>query len=481
MTGERGSLFDARYRLVTIPVLTLVAVSAFDAIAVVAALPAVGADLGRVDGLSWVLTAYLLTATISILVAGQVIDVIGPRASFRTTVALYTTASIGCTLAPTFETLVAFRVLQGIGGGFVLAVTLSVIGLAFPPLLRPRMFAGNAVVYGVGALAGPALAAALVTSVGWRGVFACSAVLGLQAGVVGWSRLPDPPRTARLRMPFEPGSMLLLGLAIVILVVGLSRLSLRSLVAVAVAVLLGLAYWRRASRTARPVLELRFVGSMPYAAVTLGAASCFGAALGLNSYLPVYVQAGLGRSPETAAFSALFLSIGWTLASITVSRIVYRFRRETLAVVGNGLVAGCLLAGLVVTGPSAPLSLVLALFFGAGCGVGIVSLCLITLLQAHAPSHEIGRATAAYQFSRQLGYTCGAGLTGALVVFVVGALIGDMEPVRQLLAGEVTAVDGRAREAVATGFRLAHLGALAFVVVGLGASLRLRAFTTSRP
>jgi MFS family permease len=477
LTEISGALFDIRYRFATLGILSLVAVAAFDAIAVVAALPSIGADLGHVTALSWVVTSYLIASTMAIVVAGRVIDTIGARASFRSAITIYAFASFGCALAPTFEILVAFRALQGVGGGFILAVTLSAIGLVYPEEIRPRAVAANSIVWGFAALIGPATAAVIVTTVGWRGVFACSIILGALAGVVGWNRLPDRPLTSVRGIHLRPASTLLLGSLVVTLVLGLSHLSLWSLVAIVATVALAAFYWRHSGRTSEAVLERRYFGTMPFAAINVAAAASFGAALGLNSYLPVYVRAGLGASTEAAAFSALYLSMGWTLASVISSRLVKKVPREMLALAGNGLVAVCILVGLLISGPSTRLSSVFALFFGYGVGVGLVSLCLLTLVHTHAESGEIGRATAAYQFARTLGYSCGAGLTGGIVLFVVSSLIGDAQQVRPLLSSETGIVDVPTREAVAIGFRIAHLGALSLVSTGVVASLFLQAWS----
>ena len=134
----------------------MVAIAAFDGLAVASALPSIADDLGRIALLPWVLTGYLATSAIAVIVAGPVIDAIGVRRTFRITGTWFLGASALAALAPTMETLIAARVLQGLGGGLVIAVALAAVGLAYPHELRPKAFAANSIVWGVMGFGGPA-------------------------------------------------------------------------------------------------------------------------------------------------------------------------------------------------------------------------------------------------------------------------------------------------------------------------------------
>ena len=142
--AQRQSIWRPPYVTVTVANLTVVALVAFDGLAIVAALPSITDDLGDVALVPWVITGFLATSAIAGLAAGPVIDAVGVRRTFRVTGVWFLITSVLVAVAPNMETLVAARVLQGFGGGLVIAVALAAVGLAYPVALRPRAFAAAA-------------------------------------------------------------------------------------------------------------------------------------------------------------------------------------------------------------------------------------------------------------------------------------------------------------------------------------------------
>ncbi len=211
--------------------LTLLALSAFDGMSVAAALPEIGNDLG-VRGLTWVLTAFLLSSTVSMLAAGTVIDALGVALTYRLTLVIFMISSVLCTIAPALGLLIAARVLQGIGGGMVMATTITIIGLTIPDHLRSRAYALNSGVWGVMALIGPALAALMVSVGSWRWIFAINLPLVLVAGAIGWNRLDNAGAGERksnadgtaTRPSFDTWGLVLVAVFTALVLVGLSDL-----------------------------------------------------------------------------------------------------------------------------------------------------------------------------------------------------------------------------------------------------------------
>ncbi|MCA9562642.1 MAG: MFS transporter, partial [Myxococcales bacterium] len=177
-------------RTVTFTVLTIVGLSAFEGLAVVAALPRIAADLGSVELLPWVVSAYMLTSGVATVAAGALVDKVGVGPVFRVAVSLFVLGSALCGFAPDIVTLVFARALQGMGAGASNAVGLSSVGLVFPRKLVGRAFAANANVWGVMSVAGPALAALLLTVASWRWIFYLNLPLGGLALLFGWRALP---------------------------------------------------------------------------------------------------------------------------------------------------------------------------------------------------------------------------------------------------------------------------------------------------
>ena len=205
MSSEHGpadSVFGPRTRGLTIAVMACVGIIAYNNLAVAAALPEVGSDLGDVALLPWTISAELLTSGVAILAAGPLVDGLGPRRVFRWSAAAFVTTSLLCGAATSMVALVGARALQGVAAGLLFTVTMAVMGLSYEADTRARVFAINSVVWGVMSVAGPSIAALMVSAIGWRGVFFFNVPVAVLAAVLAWQRLPDRPEPS---IPFRRG------------------------------------------------------------------------------------------------------------------------------------------------------------------------------------------------------------------------------------------------------------------------------------
>ena len=469
--------------------LTLLALSAFDGMSVAAALPEIGNDLG-IRRLSWVLTAFLLSSTVSMLAAGTVIDLLGVARTYRLTLVVFMVSSALCTAAPALELLIAARVLQGIGGGMVMATTITIIGLTIPDQLRSRAYALNSGVWGVMALVGPALAALMVSVGSWRWIFAVNLPLVLIAGAIGWNRLnPEraPNRRAAADGPADRPSFDTFGLALVaiftaVVLIGLSDLRRQSFAAAGFAMVIGLVYWRHSARASGAIFARRYFAEAPFGLLNAIPFTFFAGSLAIDAYIPVYVRGGLGRSTSVAAFAVAFLAIGWTSGSFVTSRLLDRFDNITVMLGGFAATIPALVAAALIFNSTTPLLVVFALSFLQGLGIGGVTNATVSLLQRMASPTEMGRASSAHQFVRNLGGTFGTALAGAVLFAVVDSRLGSVELVRSLLGGEGdAAVAGPARDAIAAGFRYAAIVAVVWTLIGLALALVTRRWLRDHP
>ena len=468
------SVLSPEYRSITISTLTAISLSAFDGLGVTAVQSSIAGDLGRVRLLPWVFTAFSLTLTIAALASGPLIDGLGLRRVYRFTLVSFLVASIACAAAPSMETLILARTVQGVGGGLVIAVALAAVGVTFPENLRSRAFAANSTVWGVMSFAGPALAAALVrTPLGWRAVFAVNVPLTLFAMLIGWNRLPGrQPGVAR--MSFDLRGLMLLSAFLTLLLVGATELDRRAFIPIGLALVVGTLYWRHAGRTPSPILERRHVTGWPFGAINVAVFMLFAGGLAVEGYVPLFVTGALGRSRELAAFSVTFLALGWTLASIVVSRLLDRVTNTSVMIAGFIVAIPPLVVGLVTYSTSTPVAVVAAMSLLQGAGVGAVTNAGITLLQRSSGSDEMGRTSAAHQFLRNLGSTIGIAAVSGVLFGVIRHRIGNLEEIRPLLKGKDTSpVSAAARSAIAAGYRTAHVVSLTLTVAGLGIAVRL--------
>ena len=451
----------------TIAMVVVQGLAAFDGMAVIAALPSIAADLGDVSLLPWVSTAYLGTSAVAVLIGGPIIDAIGVRRTFRITGLWFLIASAGAAVAPSMPLLVAVRVVHGFGGGLVMAVVLATVGIAYPASLRRRAFAAVSMVWGVMSFGGPALAGLLLAVGGWRFVFAVQLPLTTLALAVGWSTLPGTRRRPTAISTDWVG-VALISSVVVLLLAAVGQIGIRWSVSggsAALAVAAGAVYWWHAGRVNEPILARTHITRFPLAWVHLTAGLVMIAGLAVENYLPLYVQLTRGRSVEFAAFSITFLSVGWTSGSFIFSRLLSHWRESAVILLGAVLSVPSLAAAGLLVAREGSLTWILGTFVFVGLGVGFVSTASQTLMQAASDESEMGRVNAAHQFVRNLSITLAVALGGAVILSVVDAQVGDVETVRGVLAGEDVTVGAETMAAVGDGLALAHVPS---VVMALG-------------
>ncbi len=453
-------------------IFTMVALVAFEGLAVSAAIPQIAGALGGVDLIPWVITGFLMASGVATVLAGPLVDTLGVRIMFRWSVAVFALAGTAAAFAPTMEVLVGLRVLQGAGGGLVVAVALAAVGLVFPAHLVSRAFAANSTVWGAMGVAGPALAAFLLTVLDWRWIFGVNLPLGLVALAAGWKTLPGPAGDPEpLRVDLR-GTVLVAVFTVTVLL-AVDELGMVSLVWGAAGLVAAGLYRLHAGRHPRPVVRLEHVARMPFAGLGLGVGLLLAGAFAAEAYLPLFVRGGRGASTAITAWSVLFFTVGWTTGSNVAGRLADRRSESGLMIGGFALTVPALAAMAAVALAGAPLWAVFAAAFVAGTGVGAATNAALTLLRAVAPTERLGRATAAHQFLRNQGITFGAAVGGAIILLVVAAETGSVEEVRRILEGSAGA-GGDAAAGIERGFAAAAMAGTALAALGLAPVVALR-------
>jgi MFS family permease len=470
-----GGIWSPQYVAVTLANLTIVAIAAFDGLALVAALPAIAEDLGDVALLPWVITAFLATSAVAGITAGPIIDAIGVRRTFRVTGVWFLAASALAAIAPTMPLLVAARALQGIGGGLVISVALAAVGLAYPGRLRARAFAANSMVWGVMGFGGPVITAGLLALGSWRMIFVVQLPITAVALAAGWRTLPSTrDRAARVATDVR-------GIALVTILVGGSLVGVSQVgtnwwiagLTASVAVAGGAAFWRHTGRARHPLVERVHLTRFPLKRVHITAGLVLVAGLAADNYLPLYMQTTRGRSESFAAFSVVFLTVGWTAAAFVVSRLLERRHESEMILAGSILMLPAIaIAGLGVA-LTWPIAVIFAGFFLMGAAIGFVSTSGLTLLQSSADDSEMGRVNSAHQFVRTICITYGVAVGGAILLLVVGRRIGDVEVVRDALGGEDVVATGPTLDAIRDGLAWVHVfsGAVALACLTTAVTL----------
>ena len=309
-----------------------VALSAFEGLAVSAALPQVAGELGAVGLLPWVITAYLLSAGIATVVAGPLVDALGVRLMYRWAVIVFATSGFAAGLSPTLGVMVALRLMQGVGGGFLVAIALVAVALVYPDHLIGRAYAASSVVWGAMGVAGPGLAAALLTFASWRWIFFINLPLGALALAAGWRVMPGPVGKTSRRV--DVGGALAVAVVTAATLMAVSLLDRRSWLWLGAALVAGWGYWRHARVASNPVVRIEHIARQPFVGLAAGIGLVLAGAFTMYSYLPLYVRAGRGGSTALTAWSLLFFTVGWTTGATIGSRLLDR-RSESFMIISG--------------------------------------------------------------------------------------------------------------------------------------------------
>lgn len=466
------TLLGPENRALTLATMTTVAVAAYNNLSVSAALPAIGDDLGNVDLLPWVVTIELITSAIAVLAIGPVVDAIGTRVVFRSSLLAFAVTCVFCAFAPNIESLIVARGLQGLTTGIIIANVMTAMGLGVPEALRPRSYAMNSSVWGIMGVAGPGVAAILLTFADWPWLFLINLPVAVVAGIVGWNAFPGPTEDSTSAVPDRRG------LAIVATFTLLSLFALSSFawwtpLALVASAAFVWAYIRHEPTVEPPLLRMRHIVSPTFRTLHTTAFLVITSGLTANTFLPVYVKGARGSTTGEAAFAVVFLTVGWTVGAFASSRVAERRTGEwAMVVAAFALMASALATALAVwTGMA--LWVIFAAFTGIGIGLGGVSSSGLGVLQSKAVPAEMGRVNSAHQFIRTLGFTYGAALGGAVMFGYVALRLGDVEVVRDLLGDEDIRIDGAAVDALERGFAWSATLAAALTVLAFVFARRL--------
>jgi hypothetical protein len=237
------------------------------------------------------------------------------------------------------------------------------------------------------------------------------------------------------------------------LLAAVSDLGSGSLLFGGLALLFGGLSWHRMKRREDPLLDPRFIGEFPYRHLALSASLTLTAVMGLSAYLPVYVRGARGASASGAAWSVLWLTIGWTVAANIAGRATDRVPERSVLRAGAWLGIPAVGGAWAAVASSAPLPVVFAGFFAMGLSVGTVTNAALQMVRLAVTDKYAGRATSAHAF---IGMSMGGGLAGGVILAAVAASVDDIGLVRAALSGETTKLAGAAVVALGDGFALAH-------------------------
>jgi DHA2 family multidrug resistance protein len=436
------------------------------------ALPSLQREFGTIDGVEWVITGYLAAVGVSQMASSWFADRFGRKRAFVVTLIVFTIGSAMCAAAPTLPLLVGARVIQGVGGGMLIPITMAMVYELFEPEERGRALG----IWGLAVMAapaiGPVLGGTVVSEIGWRWLFLVNVPIGM-IGVPLALRLLRETRGGIPRR-LDTSGLVAAAAAIVLLLVGLAEGgtegfgSATAIVPLAASAIVTVGFVFHTLRSSHPIVDLRILAHPVFARAMIVLVLLSVAQFARLVYIPLELGTTRDISALTIGLVMLPQAFGIAVMMPIGGRLADRIGARVPAVVGISVFAASFFA-LSNVSPDTSLTYVAGCLFVGGLGTGLSMMPPNVMAMNSVPHPKVSQATALSQVSRQLA--------GAVGTAVLAAVLASLRPTGDLRtpAGVTALVDSYDTIFLIVGVMLVVAVGLAFRLPGKEGALALQA------
>ncbi|MWD27687.1 MFS transporter [Aquicoccus sp. SCR17] len=429
---------------------------------VTTALPTIVGELGGLDQITWVITAYLLAATIGAPVFGKLGDLYGRKIVLQSGIGVFLTGSVICAMAGSLGILVLGRAVQGFGGGGLIVVSMATVADFVPPRQRGRFQGYLGGVFGLSTVIGPLAGGFVVEHFSWEWIFLANIPISAIAFTVLAVVLESPAPKGKQGLDY-PGAALLaavLSLAVMIASLGgntVPWISATMLLMVLGAVLALAGFIAAEARSREPILPLPLFRINNFVVSNMVGFIIGTAMFGTITFVPMFMQVVKGMSPGMSGLFVFPMMVGLIGASTASGQIMSRTGRYKFLPVGSTLLLGLAMTCMATVDAHTPNALIVLFVFCAGLGIGPVMGVGVTAIQNAVPLTMVGIGTASANMFRLIGGSIGTALFGAIFATglarelgSVAGQLGGMNP-RSLTAQAIAQMDPATQELVTEG------------------------------
>jgi EmrB/QacA subfamily drug resistance transporter len=407
--------------------------AALDQSIVGTALPSIVSDLGGLDHMSWVVTAYLLTSTASTPLWGKISDLYGRRPMFQAAIVIFLIGSVIAGASTNMTMLIAGRAVQGLGGGGLIALALAIIGDVIPPRERGRYQGMFGAVFGVASVAGPLLGGFFTDGPGWRWIFWLNIPVGLAALYITSRALHMPVVRRDHRIDYLGAAVIVGSVSCILLYTSWAGSDYGwtdpfSLTLLFAGLVLAVAFVFVERRAEEPIIPMHLFGKPVFRWSVLFAFLLGMAMFGGLVYLPFYLQVVRGYSPTESGLALLPMVVGIFLTSVGSGLLITktgRYKRYPIIGAAITLVSLLLLTQLQADTPYWLFSIYIFLL---GAGLGFTMQTVVVAVQNDVAMRDLGTSTSAVTFFRSMGGAFGTALFGAVLTNRMAHYLGQVLP-----------------------------------------------------
>ena len=404
-------------KLVTVALIAGMFLAALEATGVATAMPTAVAELGGVERYSWAFSAYLLTSTTTVPLFGKLADLYGRLRVYHFSIVLFLLGSALCGAAASFEQLVFFRAIQGIGAGGVMPISVTLVGDIYTLEERGRMQGVFSAVWGVASLVGPILGGLVTDLLSWRWIFYFTIPFGVVSAVMMQMYLREPQ--VRREHKLDILGTVILTTAVTVLLVGIVEgpevwgyTDIKTIGLMLIAMVGFMLFIWQERRAAEPMLPLDIFSNRIIAVASAGSIILGSLLFALVAFVPMWAQGVLGGSASDAGAALIPMMLAWPTASALSGRLMLRVGYRPLVIFGS--IMGAIGLGILSWGRPDRLQLTIAMII-IGLGNGFIATPFLVAVQNAVPWNRRGVATSTNQFFRTIGGSISVAALGAVL------------------------------------------------------------------
>lgn len=417
--GVDGGTTHSRFLAVFSGLLVAMLLSSLDQTIFSTALPTIVGELNGVEHQLWVTTAYMLTATIMMPVYGKLGDLLGRKNLFIGAISIFLVGTVVGGSAASMTALIAARAIQGLGGGGLMILSQSIIADVVPARDRGKYMGAMGAVFGLSSIIGPLLGGWFTESLSWRWAFWINVPLGLAAVAAAAIFLDLPRHRLAVAIDWRGIATMAVATSAIILICAWGGHtyawdSAQVLGLAALAVVGAIAFVAVERRAEAPIIPLHLFASRNFNLATIAGMIIAIGMFGAISYMPTYFQMVYGYSATEAGLLLISMVSGLMGTALLTGNLASRTGRYKWMTIACAVVAAIGLGLLSTIEVTTSVQVLCAYLFVLGAGIGLGMQIFILIVQNSFPDREVGAATAANNFFREIGATLGAAIVGSI-------------------------------------------------------------------